>query len=328
MRRIIASIVVGMAALALAGCSSTDAAKGGAASNDGEYKVAIAQYASFPPLDEAVAGFKAALSEAGLDVTYDASNAQGDQTNVNSIASKYAAGDYDLVFAIATPMAQSIAQNVVDTPVLFTAVTDPVAAELVESNEAPGYNVTGTTDMNPVAKQIDLVKQVISDAHKVGIIYSSGEVNSQVQVKLAKAEAKKQGLEVVEKTITNTAEVQQAAQTLTGVDAIFIPTDNTVVAALDSVLQVAEEKGILTVAGESSSVNDGAALTLGLDYKTLGHQTGEMAVKILKGEAKPEAMPVEAQKTPLLVINPEAAKKQGHPIPAELMDKADKVVYQ
>ena len=320
MRRIIASIVVGMAALALAGCSSTDATKGGAASDDGKYKVAIAQYASFPPLDEAVAGFKAALSEAGLDVTYDASNAQGDQTNVNSIASKYAAGDYDLVFAIATPMAQSIAQNVVDTPVLFTAV--------VESNEAPGYNVTGTTDMNPVAKQIDLVKQVIPDAHKVGIIYSSGEVNSQVQVKLAKAEAKKQGLEVVEKTITNTAEVQQAAQTLTGVDAIFIPTDNTVVAALDSVLQVAEEKGILTVAGEASSVNNGAALTLGLDYKTLGHQTGEMAVKILKGEAKPEAMPVEAQKTPLLVINPEAAKKQGHPIPAELLDKADKVVYQ
>lgn len=326
MRRIIVSIFVGVAALALASCSSSDGAKGGAAGSDGGYKVAIAQYASFPPLDEAVAGFKGAVQQAGLDVSYDVSNAQGDQTNVNSIASKYASGDYDLVFAIATPMAQSIAQNVVDVPVLFTAVTDPVTAELVKSNEAPGYNVTGTTDMNPVAQQIDLVKQVIPDAHKIGVIYSSGEVNSQVQVKMAKAEAKKQGLEVVEKTITNTAEVQQAAQTLTGVDAIYIPTDNTVIAALDSVLQVAEEKGILTVTGDTSSVENGAALTLGLDYRELGHQTGEMAVKILKGEVQPKTMPVESQKKPQLVVNPEAAKKQGHPLSDELLAKADKTI--
>ena len=316
MHRIIAPIVVGLAAMALAGCSSTDATKGGAASNDGEYKVAIAQYASFPPLDEAVAGFKAALSEAGLEVSYDASNAQGDQTNVNSIASKYAAGDYDLVFAIATPMAQSIAQNVVDTPVLFTAVTDPVAAELVESNEAPGYNVTGTTE-------IDLVKQVIPDAHKVGIIYSSGEVNSQVQVKLANAEAKKQGLEVVEKTITNTAEVQQAAQDLASkVDAIYVPTDNTVVSALASVVQAAEDAKIPLIAGEANSVAQGALATYGIDYSKLGYQTGEMAIRILKEGAEPASLPVEAQKDYELTVNTTTLKALGLELPASLKDRA------
>ena len=329
MRKIFAPIVAGLAALALAGCSgaaSTDAGGDTPAAGDGEYKIAIAQYGSFPPLDAAKKGFMDALAEAGINATYDESNAQTDQGNVNSIAAKYASGDWDMVFAIATPMAQSIAQNITDVPVLFTAVTDPVAAELVASNEAPGGNVTGTTDMNPVAEQIDLIKQVNPDAKKVGVIYSSGEVNSQVQVELAKAEAEKEGLEFVEKTITNTAEVQQAAETLGDVDAIYVPTDNTVVAALDSVLQVAEDKGILVVAGEADSVGNGAALTLGLDYETLGKQTGEMAVKILKGEAKPETMPVEAQKTPQLVVNPAAAEKMGHPIPQALLDKADKTI--
>lgn len=327
MRKILVSIVAAAAALSLAGCSQGGADAKADGSGNG-YKVAIAQFASFPPLDEAVKGFKSAFEQAGVDVVYDESNAQGDQTNVNSIAAKYASGKYDLVFAIATPMAQSIAQNVVDTPVVFTAVTDPVGAELVESNEAPGVNVTGTTDMNPVADQIDLIKQVIPEAKKVGIVYSSGEINSAVQVKLAKAEAKQEGLEVVEKTVTNTAEVQQAAQTLTDVDAIYVPTDNAVVAALDSVLQVAEDNHILVITGDTSSVENGAALTLGLEYEALGRQTGEMAIKILKDGADPATMPVEEQKNPQLVVNTKAAQRQGHPIPKEMQDKADKVITE
>lgn len=332
MRKLFASLLAACAALALAGCGSpsntTSSGQSSKSGTNGPYKIAVAQYASFPALDAALKGFKAALKDAGVDVKYDESNAQGDQTNANSIAAKFASkqADYDLVFAIATPMAQSIAQNITDTPVLFTAVTDPVTAELVASNDKPGANVTGTTDMNPVAEQIDLIKKVIPDAKKVGIVYSSGEINSQVQVDIARAEAKKQGLEIVEKTVTNTAEVQQAADALGQVDAIYIPTDNNAVDALDSILQVAESKGILVVPAEGDSVSSGGALTLGWDYETLGRLTGEMALKILQGKAKPETMPVESQKNPQLIVNPEAAKRMGFEIPKDLQSKAAKVI--
>ena len=314
------------ASLALAGCagSADNAAKEDGAKDT--YTIAIGQYVSHPSLDASVAGFKAAIEEAGITVTYDEQNAQGDQGTTVSIAQKFASSDPDLVLAVATPMAQAVAQNLVDVPVLFTAVTDPVAAELVDSNDAPGSNVTGTTDMNPVAEQIDLIKQVKPEAAKVGIIYSSGEVNSEVQVALAKEEAAKQGLEVVEKTITNSSEVVQAAQTLGDVDAIYVPTDNMVVSALDSVLQVAEENQILVVVGEATSVENGGALTYGLEYEKLGYQTGQMAVKILTEGADPAKMAVEAQAQPQLVVNPAAAERMGSPIPQELLDKADRTI--
>lgn len=316
--------LAGAAALALAGCAGTAGSQAKSSSGSAQsYNVAIAQYVSHPSLDAAVKGFKAALTDAKLNVTYDVQNAQGDQGTATSIAQKFASQKPNLVLAVATPMAQTIAQNVADSPVLFTAVTDPVAAQLVDSNEKPGANVTGTTDLNPVAEQVALVKQVIPNAKSVGVIYSSGEVNSEVQVKLAKAEAQKQGLTLVEKKITNSSEVVQAAQTLGDVDAIYVPTDNMVVSALDSVLQVAHEKKILVVAGEATSVHNGAALTYGLDYEKLGRQTGEMAVKILKEGADPATMAVQAQAEPQLVVNPKAAELMGTPIPQALLAKAD-----
>ncbi|MST49632.1 ABC transporter substrate-binding protein [Mobiluncus porci] len=329
MRKLFVPIAAGTLALALTACGGTPAkssTSGSPAADDGKYKVGISQIVSHPSLDASVKGFKSALKDAGLEVTYDDQNAQNDQGTASSIAAKFATQDLDLILAVATPMAQAVAGKVTDVPVLFTAVTDPEAAKLVASNNAPGGNVTGTTDMNPVAEQIDLVKQVKPQAKKVGIIYSSGEVNSEVQVKLAREEAKAQGLEVVEKTVTNSSEVVQAAQALEGVDAIYVPTDNTVVSALASVIQYAEANKILVVVGESDSVSKGGALTYGLDYETLGRQTGEMAVKILKGGAKPETMAVEAQKTPQLVVNPKAAERMGSPLPQELLDKADKTV--
>lgn len=320
--------LVGTAALALAGCahSPSDSQGQSGASGDKAYTVGIAQYVSHPSLDAAVKGFKAALTDAKLNVTYDVQNAQGDQGTATAIAQKFASQKPDLVLAVATPMAQSVAQNVADTPVLFTAVTDPVAAQLVDSNEKPGANVTGTTDLNPVAEQIDLVKKVLPQAKSVGVVYSSGEVNSEVQVKLAKAQAQKQGLTLVEKKITNSSEVVQAVQTLGDVDAIYVPTDNMVVSALDSVLQIAQEKKILVVAGEATSVEKGGALTYGLDYEKLGRQTGEMAVKILTGGADPATTPVEVQADPQLVVNPHAAELMGTPLPKELLEKADRTI--
>ena len=254
---------------------------------------------------------------------YDEQNAQGDQATATSIASKFASSDLDLVLAIATPSAQAAAQSITKVPVLFTAVTDPVSAQLVNSLEAPGSNITGTTDMNPVADQISLVKEFAPKAKTLGVIYSSGEVNSEVQVELAKEAAAKDGLQVVESAVTNSAEVQQAAQDLASkVDAIYVPTDNTVVSALASVVQAAEDAKIPLIAGEANSVAQGALATYGIDYSKLGYQTGEMAIRILKEGAEPASLPVEAQKDYELTVNTTTLKALGLELPTSLKDRA------
>ena len=326
------SALLAAGALAIAGCGgggqagpgSPNATPGGAAAT-GAYRIGITQIVSHPSLDAAREGFKAALAQAGLQVTYDEQTAQGDQATATSIANKFASQNLDLVLAIATPTAQATAQVIDDIPILFTAVTDPEAADLVNSTQAPGGNISGTTDMNPVAKQIALVKRLDPDAKRVGIIYSSGEVNSAVQVGIARKAAQAEGLEVVESTVTTTSEVLQAAQGLE-VDAIYVPTDNNVVAGLDSVLQVAEARRIPVIAGETDSVHRGALITYGLDYHELGRQTGQMAVRILTEGAEVGQLPVESQHTPKLVLNTAAAGRMGVTIPQALLDEADETV--
>ncbi|WP_022867307.1 ABC transporter substrate-binding protein [Schaalia vaccimaxillae] len=317
------------AALVLAGCSgsSTDATGTSSdttnAGSGDTYRIGITQITTHTSLDAAREGFKKAFEDAGINVEFDEQNAQGDQATATSIASKFAEGDLDLVLAVATPSAQAVAQAIVDTPVLFTAVTDPVSAQLVDSLEAPGSNITGTSDMNPVADQIKLIKQLDAEAKTVGIIYSSGEVNSEVQVKIAKETAEAEGLTVVEKTVTNSAEVQQAAQSLAGsVDAIYAPTDNTVVSALTSVVQAAEDAKIPLVVGESDSVANGGLATYAIDYSTLGYQTGEMAIKILTEGADPATLPVETQNEYQLTINTSTAAVIGLTIPEDLLAQA------
>lgn len=330
MKRTPARVLAGLAAalsLALAGCASgTSSTQDTAAPTAGAeaYTIGITQIVAHPSLDAAREGFKQALEEAGLEVTYDEQNAQGDQATATSIASKFASADLDLILAIATPTAQATAQAITDKPLLFTAVTDPVAAQLVESMEAPGGNATGTSDMNPVADQIALVKRVAPDAQTVGVIYSSGEVNSEVQVKAAREAAAAEGLTLVEKTVTTTGEVQQAASSL-DVDVIYVPTDNNVVAGLESVIQVAESKRIPLVAGEGDSVEKGALITYGIDYTKLGQQTGEMAVRILTEGADPASMPVETQSELTLVVNQGAAERMGVTLPEDLLAEAEVV---
>ncbi|KIC67339.1 ABC transporter substrate-binding protein [Kocuria rhizophila] len=316
------------AALLLTGCGS-----GGEQSGDGKetkkVTVGISQFVEHPSLDAAREGFVEALKDGGYtegeNLTLDVQNASGDQATATNIASNFASSGDDLILGIATPSAQSLAQAVTDKPVLFTAVTDPVDAGLVDSAEAPGGNVTGTTDMNPVADQIKLVKQLEPGAKSVGIIYSSGETNSQIQVDEAKNAAEAESLKVVEKTVTTTAEVAQAAESF-DTDAIYVPTDNKVVAGLEAVISAAEAKKIPLIAGEGDSVERGALATQGLSYKDLGKQTGEMAVKILKDGAKPGEMAVESQKETKLIVNAKAAKAMGVEIPQSLRDKADQVI--
>src|SRR5699024_5033228 len=235
-------------------------------------------------------------------------------------------GDFDLVLAVATPAAQAAAQAITDVPVLFTAVTDAEEAGLVDTNDEPGGNVTGTSDLNPVDEQLQLVKELKPDAETVGIVYSSGEVNSEVQVDLAKESAKELGVEIKEATIANSSELAQAVNSLGKVDAYYVPTDNNVVSAVSTMVQAAEKNKALLVGSEAGQVEQGAAITRGIDYTKLGEQTGQMALKILQDDQKPAELPVETSSNLELVVNPEAAKAQGAEIPQDLIDEADNVI--
>ncbi|WP_019121285.1 ABC transporter substrate-binding protein [Brevibacillus massiliensis] len=296
-------------------------------------KIGIVQIIEHPALDAAREGFIAEMTklgyEKGKDVVYDIKSAQGNMDTAISIAQKFQGDNVDMIFAIATQAAQASAQVTKDIPILFTAVTDPVAVNVVASMDKPGGNVTGTTDMNPVEEQLQLIKEIKADAKKVGIIYSAGEVNSKVQVDLAKTASSKLGLEIVEAAISNVSEVKQAAESLVGkVDAIYIPTDNVVVASIAAVLKVAEAQKIPVIAGEENTVKSGAITTYGIDYGKLGEQTADMADKIFKGQAKPADMPVEKQADMKLIINKKAAERMGVTLPQSLLDRAQEVIEQ
>ncbi|MGI6555265.1 MAG: ABC transporter substrate-binding protein [Bacillota bacterium] len=316
-------LVVAMVMVGVVGCG------GGEGSDSEQVTIGITQIVEHPALDSARQGFIDAMTEGGYvegdNVVYDFNNAQNDKSNALTIAQKFANDKVDLIFAIATPTAQAASQATADIPILITAVTDPVAAGLVESMEAPGTNVTGTTDMNPIAEQLELIKAFVPDAKKVGVIYNAGEVNSEVQVNIAKEVAGDIGLEIVEASVATSADVNQAAGSLADrVDAIYVPTDNTVVSALETVLQVAEEHKIPVIAGEGDSVERGAMATLGIDYYELGRQTAEMAIRVLKGE-DPATMPIEKQKNMQLYLNKSAAAAMGVEIPEDILNEADQV---
>ncbi|WP_084634923.1 ABC transporter substrate-binding protein [Propionicicella superfundia] len=320
-KRLRIAAVAAAASLALTACAS--AQTGSSPSADGaSYSIGIVQIISHDALDSSREGFKKALADAGLNVTYDEQNANGDQSVAASIAGTFAAADHDLILAIATPAAQAVAQAVTDTPVLFTAVTDPVGAQLVSSLDAPGGNVTGTSDANPVKEQLELIVQVVPEAHTIGVIYNSGEANSVTQVEWVKSAAAELGLEVKEATATTTGEVQQAAESL-DVDAVYIPTDNTVVSAVGSVVQVGETKQIPVFAAEGNTVAAGAIATYGISYYDLGYQTGKQAARILTEGANPATMPVETQEDLALYLNLGAAQRMGVTLPQNLIDKAD-----
>lgn len=319
-------------ALLLAACSGSDddtaddatpaVDEGGDAAEAESVSIGISQIVSHPSLDAARDGFKAALEDAGYDVDWDEQNAQGDQSIAASIAGAFASEDLDMVLAVATPTAIAAAQAVTDIPVLFTAVTDPVGSALVESMDAPGGNVTGTSDAVDVADILELVTRIAPDAETVGIVYNAGEPNAVTQVEWAQEAADELGLTIELATADTSGAVQQAADSL-DVDAFFVITDNTVVSALETLIQVAENKQIPVIASEGDSVARGAIATIGIDYYSLGYQTGEMAVRILSGEADAATTPVEVQTELALYLNTGAAERMGVTIPDDLLAEAD-----
>lgn len=324
-----AGVVVILAVFALAASFGCGGTREPGVEGD-TYQIGITQIIEHTSLDAAREGFIDSLKAQGFvegeNVFFDIKNAQNDKSNAISIAQKFVNDRVDLIFAISTPSAQAVAQATDEIPVLITAVTDPVDAGLVDSMDKPGGNVTGTTDLNPVAMQLELVKKFVPDAKKVGVLYNAGESNSEVQVVIARQAAAQLGLELVEAAVATTADVSQAAASLEGrVDAIYVPTDNTVVAALQTVIKVAEDSRIPVITGEGDSVRNGGLATYGIDYYILGRQTGDMAVKVLRGEAKPGDMPVESQKKMQLYINKAAAAAMGVEIPADLLEQADEI---
>ena len=280
--------------LGLAGCGG-DSNTGSAGDGDAAFKIGVLQLTEHPALDAANKGFVAAVEEAGIGASISQQNAQNDQSACQTIASKLVNEGCDLILAIGTPAAQAVAGATADIPVIGTAITDFAASGLVRDNDAPGGNVTGTSDMNPVADQIALLDRLAPDAKKVGLLYCTAESNSKLQIDLAAAELEKLGMEGVEFTVSSSNEVQQVAESMVSkVDAIYTPTDNTIASAMATIATIANEAGVPTVCGEAAHVEAGGLASLSINYEELGRRAGEMAVRILAEGAEPAGMPIES----------------------------------
>ncbi|MEL7568977.1 MAG: ABC transporter substrate-binding protein [Eubacteriaceae bacterium] len=287
------------------------------------YNIGIIQYMEHSALDAAREGFIQALADNGYvdgkNIKIDLQNAQGNQSNLSTISDRFVSNNVDLVLAIATPSAQSMASKTKDIPILGTAITDYEGAKLVDSNTSPGGNVSGTTDMNPIKEQIDLLVKLAPNAKTVGFLYTSSENNSILQVQIAKEYIEKLGLKYVEVTVTNSNDVQQATESIVQkCDAIYIPTDNVFASAMPIVHGVTKVSKTPVICGESGMVTNGGLATLGINYKDLGYQTGLMAVKILKGEAKIKSMPIQSSTNFDFAINGTVADEIGITIPDDL----------
>lgn len=257
-----------------------------------DYKIGVLQVATHTALDAAREGFTETLNKWAADngktIDFDLQNAQGDSNNEKTMASNLVAGKCDLLLGIATSSARALSTATTKIPVLFTAVTDPVIGNIT------GENVTGTSDMAPIAKQIDLIGKIVPNVAKIGFLYCGGEENSQKQVQLAKERCAEIGLATQDFTVTATSDIQQVVESIgSDIQAVFIPTDNLLAANMRLACDILTPKGIPVIAGENGMCEDDEALaTLSIDYKKLGVQTAEIAIRILNGE-KASAIPFE-----------------------------------
>ena len=295
-----------------------------------EVTVAVTAIVEHPALDAARDGIKEALAEAGYkegeNLTFVYESAQGNPGTAAQIARQFVGDAPTVIVPISTPSAQAVVSATRDIPVVFTAVSDPLGAELIKDMEKPGGNVTGLSDMSPVADHVALIKEITPNAKSIGFIYNTAEANSVSTLAALKAEAEKAGLTIVESVATKSAEVQGAARALVGrADVIYVPTDNTIVSAFEAAVGVAEEAKIPLYAGDTDSVNRGALAALGFNYFDVGKQTGEIVVRVLKGE-KPGDIPVRVAAGTDLVINKKAAAKMGVTFPESITSRATKTI--
>ena len=326
MKKLLSLILTAFMCLGLTACGEEKK------EDDGNINVGVIQLAEHPALDQSYLGFMAALKDAGYveneNISVDFKNAQGEVSNCETIASKFVNDDVDLILAIATNAAQAAA-NATDTiPIVLTAVTNPEYSGLVETNEKPGGNVTGTSDLTPVAEQIDLLKQLLPNAKTVAILYNGAEDNSIYQADIAKTAITNNGMSAKEVSVSELSQIQQVVESLVGkVDAIYIPTDNLLAEGMATVGMIANENKIPVIVGEEGMCAAGGLATYALSYYNLGYKAGEMAVKILEGEATPADMPIGylPAEDCVLTINMETVKTLGITIPDDVLAKARKV---
>ena len=294
-RGLIASLAAA-GSLSLAACANDTSGGGsaGSASSSGAYRIGVLQLTQHAALDASNEGFIAALDDAGISYEADQQNANNEQSTCTTIASTFANDGVDLILAIGTPAAQACLNATTEIPIVGTAITDFAESGLVESNDAPGGNLTGSSDMTPVADQIALLTQLVPDAAQVGLLYCTAESNSEIQIQMAEEALDDAGLGHERYSFSSTNELQTVVETMVGqVDAVYAPTDNTVAAAMSQVSATTNEAGIPTICGEVGMVENGGLASVSINYEELGYRAGEMAVQILTEGADPATMPIE-----------------------------------
>ena len=311
----------------LSGCGKEEAAQQGGKTL---IPIGIVQLVEHEALDAANRGIVDALAERGykegVNVTIDRQNAQADQSNLQNIAARFVSNDSKILFSIATPAAQTLAAATKTIPIVATAVTNFEVAKLVASNEKPGGNVTGVSDINPVAEQFALLMKFAPDAKAIGTIYNSSEINSTYQIELLKKAATAAGVEVVEASVSSVNDIQQAVASLKGkVGGLYLPTDNIIASAVPVLMKSVFEAGIPTVAGEGGMVRAGILASIAVDYYTLGKMTGAMGADILDGKKKPADMPIQSQKAEKVLVNLKTAETMGIQIPEDILKTAETV---
>ncbi|BEH14880.1 ABC transporter substrate-binding protein [Marinobacter shengliensis] len=292
--------------------------------------VAITQIVEHPALDAAHEGIKDELAERGYRVGENLrlmhESAQGNSAIASQIARKFVGESPDVIVAIATPSAQTVAAAARNIPVVFSAVTDPVAAKLVQSLEAPGANITGVSDMLPIEKHLDMLQRIMPDAKRIGTVYNPGEANAAALIDLLDERLAARDMQLVKGAATKTSEVLGAARSLVGkVDAIYLTTDNTVISAAEAVISVGERSKIPVFAADTATVERGAVAALGFNYYNHGRQTGAMVVRILEGAGTAD-MPVETMEELDLYVNPAAGERMGITLSEDLIQDAKEVV--
>jgi putative ABC transport system substrate-binding protein len=314
----------------LAGCgnSAADSNKGAASSSEVK-NIGVVQIVQHDALDAANKGFVDALKEKGFEdgknIKIEQQNAQGEQANAQTIAKQFVDAKKDLIFAIATPAVQAAYNSTKDIPIIFTAVTDPVKAEVAKDWKSSGTNVTGTSDKVPVDKQIDLLKKLLPNAKTVGVIYNTSETNSVVQVNELKAAAEKQGLAVKEIGVTNVNEINQNLSSALGqIDVLYTPTDNTVASGYALVGKLCIDKNIPIIGAEDAVVTKGGLASIGIDYYKLGKEAGLKAAEVLSGK-KPSEVEITTLSDMTFTINTDVAKKLNITIPADIEASCKKV---
>lgn len=296
----VAVLVIGLVGYGIfQGTRSEKAATNDSGAKKETYRVGVLQLVSHPALDQIYEGIKEGLADEGLEEGKNLKllfqNGQGDQSKLNTMSQQLVQDKADVLVGIATPAAQALDNNVKkkDIPIVLGAITDPKGAGLVASNDKPGANITGVSDQPPVGEIIQLAKKLLPDAKKVGMLYSSSEMNSQFQVAEATKKAESLGLEVVNKPVATTNEVAQTVQVLAQeVDFVFIPLDNTIANAMETVSQEATKQKLPVFPSVETMVEQGGVATVGISQKELGVQTGKMAAKIAKGESDPATTPI------------------------------------